>query len=291
MNIEKLLAENNYNFHNKTIAITGSTGGIFSNVTECLVRLGANLILINRNPEKTQKQIDYLKNINPNCEIEFVQCDLVDMKSVKSATDILKQKHIDILFLASGIYNVPRFKTDIGYDNVFQTNFLSHYFLVRELLETIKTSNGKIIAVGSIAYKYSKIDIQDIDFTDEKKASKVYGNSKRFLMFTLHELCKSKGINLTLVHPGITLTNMTNHYPKWINWLVKINIKLLFTRMQNSVLCMLEAASHNTPFEHWIGPSKFNIWGKPKINLIKDFPQSERSYAFNVAEKLYEKIR
>ncbi len=291
MDFEKIIENNQYNFNGKTVAITGSTGGIFSNVAEALIRFGANLILINRNPAKTNTQISHLQAIRPNSEIEFVKCDLVDLKSVKDATEILKTKHIDVLFLSAGIYNVPRFKTQNGYDNVFQVNFLSHFYLAHQLIDTIKANNGKIIAVGSIAYKYSKIDIQDIDFSDEKKASKVYGNSKRFLMFALHELCKSRGVDFTIVHPGITLTNMTNHYPKWINWLVKINIKLLFTRMHNSVLCMLDAVSHKTPLEHWIGPKKCDIWGMPKVQKVKDFNQSERSYALNVAEKIFEKIR
>ena len=91
------------------------------------------------------------------------------------------------------------------------------------------------MAVSSIAYNYSKIDENDIDFSTRKRASKAYGNSKRFLTFALHELCKNEKVNLAVVQPGVTLTNMTNHYPKAINWLVKIGIKLLFPSLKSRV--------------------------------------------------------
>ena len=87
---------------------------------------------------------------------------------------------------------------------------------------------GRVVVVGSIAHNYSKTDINDIDFSTRPAASKVYGNAKRYLMFSLFELFKNQKTRLAIVHPGITLTNMTSHYPKAINWLVKFAVGLLF---------------------------------------------------------------
>lgn len=290
MNVKKWINENVERLKGKTIAITGSSGGIVSEMIKLIANEQINFIFINRNKEKTEKQILELKQINPNLKIEFVECNLADFQSVKTAVQVLKQKNIDILFLGAGVYNVPRFKTDIGYDNVFQTNFLSHYFIVKELLSVIKRCNGKVVAIGSVAYNYSKIRQEDIDFSKETKHSKVYGNSKRYLMFALYELAKKENISLSIVHPGITLTDMTNHYPKCINWLVKIGIKLFFTPKITAILPLIKGLNDDTlPFE-WIGPSIFNIWGRPIIKQIKNVKSEEINQIFEIADKIINNI-
>ena len=96
MNIKKWLNENTHNLKGTTIAITGSTGEIANYVVSVLASLDANFIFINRNKKKTEKQINELISLYPNIKIEFVPCDLSNFESVRSATDILKQKHIDI---------------------------------------------------------------------------------------------------------------------------------------------------------------------------------------------------
>lgn len=291
MNIDKWIKENTESLKGKTVAITGSNGGIVSNMLKMIVNCGANYIFINRNKEKTLKQIEELKKSNSNIDIDFVQCDLSDFESVKSAVDILKEKNIDILFLGAGVYNVPRYLTSLGYDNVFQTNFLSHYYMAKQLLSQIKDKNGKIVAIGSVAYKYSKTNPQDLDFSKESKHSKVYGNSKRYLMFALQELAKEENVSFSIVHPGITLTEMTNHYPKWINWLVKIGIKLLFTSKNSACLPLIKGLSENTSNFEWIGPSIFNIWGKPSKKQIKKVPAKESKQIFETAELICSKLK
>lgn len=290
MSIKKWLQFNTSSLEHKTIAITGSTGGIANELVAMLANLGANLLLINRNKEKTLKQIEMLKSINENITIEFIQCDLADFASVKSATNLLKSKHIDILYLCAGVYNVARFKSDLQYDNIFQTNFVSHYYMVKQLLPYLNAIKGHIVAVSSIAINYSTLDEKDIDFSSRKKASKVYGNSKRFLTFSLCELMKNQSATLSIVHPGITLTEMTNHYPKAINWLVKLGIKLLFPNPIKASLSLLKGIFENTDNNDWIAPKHFNIWGCPKQCKIKGFNLDESKNIFNIAENIYEKI-
>lgn len=291
MNIKKWIEENTSDLTNKTIAITGSTGGLLNEVVKILASLNSNLILINRNKEKTEKQINELKSLHPNINIEFIPCDLSNFKSVKLATKILKQKQIDILYLAAGIYNVPKVKTETGHNNIFQTNFVSHYYIVKELLPQLNAVNGKVVAVSSIAYNYYKIDENDIDFTLRKQSSKVYGNSKRFLTFALMHLMQNQKANLSIVHPGVTLTEMTNHYPKAINWLVKSGIKLFFPSKEKATLCLIKGIFEKTNYLEWIVPKIFNIWGKPKKQKIKNISQNEIEKIFYIAENIYNEIR
>ena len=290
MNINKWINENSSDLTNKTIAITGSTGAITNEMVKVLVSLNASLIFLNRNKEKTEKQISLLKTINSKINIEYIPCDLSDFESVRSATNILKQKHIDILYLSAGVYNVKRFKTDLGFDNVFQTNFVSHYYIAKELLKNIKSVNGKIVAVSSIAHNYTKLDENNIDFSQNKKHSKVYGNSKRFLTFSLMELCKKEQVNLSVVHPGLTLTEMTNHYPKAINWLVKLFIGMFCPNIEKASLQLIKGVFENTDYHEWIGPPLFQVYGKPKKIKLKTCGENESGKIFEIAEKIHKSI-
>ncbi len=291
MNFDKWIKENTFDLSNKTIAITGSTGGINSKMVKILASLNANFIFFNRNKEKTEKQIKELASLYPNVKIEFIPCNLEDFESVKSATNILKERQIDVLYLAAGVYNVKRFKTSIGFNNIFQTNFLSHYYMAKQLLPNIKEVNGKIIAVSSIAHNYSKTNIQDIDFKNQKKNNKVYGNAKRYLTFALQELAKQENFNLSIVHPGLTLTEMTNHYPKGINWLVKLFIGAFCPSVKTASLSLVKGVFENTTYDEWIGPEIFDIWGKPKKNNLKTCSLEESKQIFEIAEKIYKNLK
>ncbi len=291
MNIKKWINENTHDLTGKTIAITGSTGDIANELVKEIGKLNANFIFINRNTKKTQEQINYLLSLHPNLKCEFIKCDLSDFESVKSTTKILQEKHIDTLFFCAGAYNIPRYKTDLGYDNVFQINFISQYYIAKTLSSNIKSVGGKIIAVSSIAHNYSKIKENDIDFSNQKKHSKVYGNAKRFLTYALMELCKKENVNLSIVHPGLTLTEMTNHYPKAINWLVKLAIGIFCPSIKKASLSLIKGIFTTTSYHEWIGPSILQIYGKPKKIKLKTCSEIESKKIFEIAEYIYLKIK
>lgn len=290
MKIENWMDRNCTSLKGKTICITGSTGGLAKKFTEKLAFLGADLIFANRNKEKSEKQKQELIKKYPDIKIKIMLVDMFNMDSVKLFVCKLKQQHIDILIINSAVYNVPRKKSSAGYDNVFQINFVSPYFIIKNMLSNLrKIKNAKVVVIGSIAYNYSKANFDDIEFLKNAKQSKIYGNSKRFLMFSLKKLFLDQDVKLSIVHPGVTLTNMTNHYPKAINWLVKLGIKLVFPSPEKACLSVLSGVFDETNFDEWIGPAKFNIWGYPKKQKLK-IDQKEADKFFEIAEDIYKKV-
>lgn len=87
---------------------------------------------------------------------------------------------------------------------MFSVNFLAPYYITKQILPLLEKSDmAKVVIVGSIAHNYSHIDVNDIDFSTRKKPSKIYGNSKRFLMFSMYELFKNKDkVKLSVTHPA-----------------------------------------------------------------------------------------
>ena len=292
MKIQNWIYSNCPRLDGKTICITGSTGGLAKEFTDKLASLGANLILANRNKQKSMVQKQELLKKYPKIKIDIMIVDMLDMNSVKLFACKLQMKPVDILILNSAVYNVPRQTSNAGYYNVFQINFVSAYYIAKIMIPSMrKIKDSKVVVISSIAHKYSKVDFNDIQKLKTNKASVIYGNSKRFLMFSMFELFKDSKVKLAVVHPGITLTNMTSHYPKAINWLVKFAVGLIFPSPKSACLNIVYGTNHHTNKNEWIGPSIFNIWGKPKLKKLKTCKTEEYQKICEIADQIYKNIK
>ena len=291
MNYKNWFLKNTESLSGKTVAVTGSTGGIGVWLCKHLATLGADLLLLNRSKTKTDAQIAELKSEFPNINIDYIPLDLSDIKSVKSATDILKNNCPDVIIHNAGAYSIPRYITDCGFDNVFMINFLSPYYMTKTLLPYLAQKGGRVVAVGSIAHNYSKTNPENIDFRDIKAASKAYGNAKRYLMLSFYKLFENeKGVMLSVTHPGITFTNITAHYPKVIFALIKHPMKIIFMKPRVACLSVLLGIFKNCEYLEWIGPGLLNVWGKPKKQRLKTVSKTEREFIAKTAEEIYKKL-
>ena len=280
--------KNTKSLQGRTVAITGSTGGLGMELCDYLASLGAGLVLVDRNREKSGALAEKLKVKYPSLAVKFVTTDMADMTSVKAAGEELVSIGIDYLILNAGAYSIPRCVTDIGYDNVFTINFVSPYYLTRRLLPSIRARGGRVVAVGSIAHNYSEIDLSDIDFKGRKKASLVYGNAKRFLTFALQNLSMD---DVVIAHPGISFTGITNHYPKLIFALIKHPMKVIFMKPRKAALSILYGLFADVPGDSWIGPKLFGVWGLPRVKKLRTAGSEEKGKIIKIADNIYEKIK
>ncbi len=277
---------NNLSLTGKTVAVTGSTGGLGQELCRYLAELGASLILCDRNRERSCGFAEELF-AKYGAKAEHITLDLEDVNSVKSAAEELKKRNINIFVHNAGAYSIPRKICKTGLLNVFQINFASPYYIIKELLPNLRENAGRVVVVGSIAHNYSKSDPQDIDFRTRTAASLVYGNAKRYLMLSLYELFKNEErATLSITHPGITFTNITAHYPKLIFALIKHPMKIIFMKPKKAALSILTGVFSKTEYGYWIGPRIFNIWGKPSLKRLCTFTKSEAEEIFKNAEKI-----
>lgn len=287
---EKWLKENTKSLHGKTVGITGSTGGLGKELCAYLADCGASLVLLDRNERRSKEHERELKERFENISVERVPLDLEDLESARNAVCRLIELNVDVMIHNAGAYSIPRHKCKSGYDNVFQINFATPYYMIRELLPHLRKRNGKVVVVGSIAHNYSVIDPDDVDFSTRKASSKVYGNSKRFLMFSLYKLFEDeKEAELSVTHPGIAFTNITAHYPKLIFAIIKYPMKVIFMKPRKAVLSVLKGVFDGTKECEWIGPSLFDVWGMPKKKVLKTASADERKLIAELAEKVYER--
>lgn len=286
MNYYKWIDKNTHSLKGKTVAVSGATGGIGIWVCDYLAYLGADLICLDRNADKSNKLIDNLKRKYPNLSAKHITVDLENFGQVKIVAEQLKVLDIDYLILNAGAYKIPRHKCDTGYDNVYQINFVSPYYIARELAPIIKEKGGRVVAVSSIAHNYSKINVNDIDFSNVSASSKVYGNAKRFLTFSLFGLFNNDK-TLSIVHPGITFTNITNHYPKFIFMLIKHPMKIIFMKPKKAALNVIYGVFNGCENNIWIGPRFFNVWGLPKVQKLHTCDKQESMQICKITKNIF----
>lgn len=291
MKTEKWLKRNTRSLAGKTVAVTGTTGGIGKELCAYLARLGASLILVDRNAERSEAFRGELLRLYPEISVECVNADLEEIDTVKRACNILKDRGVDVFIHNAGAYSIPRHKCSTGFDNVFQINFVSPYFMIRELLPMLRERGGRAVVVGSIAHNYSKTDDCDIDFCTRTRASRVYGNAKRYLMFSLYELFKGETeAFLSVTHPGITFTNITAHYPKLLFAVIKYPMKVIFMKPSKACLSVLDGVFGDTGYHEWIGPRAFDVWGMPKKKRLSTCSEEESRKIGTKAEQIYGNI-
>lgn len=290
MGFAKWLKFNTVSLKGKTVAVTGSTGGLGQELCKNLASLGANLILVDRNFVRSEAFANILRK-DFCVTVNLVTADLEDFSSVKSATEILKNIPIDIFIHNAGAYSIPRKICDTGYDNVFQINFVSPYYMIKSLLPLLRERKGRVMVVGSIAHNYNKLDQNDIDFSKHTAASSVYGNAKRFLMFSLYELFKNEtDVKLAVTHPGVTFTNITAHYPKLIFAIIKYPMKIIFMKPEKAALSLIKGCFEETEYHSWIGPRFLNVWGSPKKQMLKTCTPAESKKIGEIAEEVFKKV-
>lgn len=289
MMYQRWFAKHTHSLKGRRVAVAGATGGIGVELCRHLARLGAELVLLCRSREKAEALIASLQEEYPGVAVSFISLDLEDADSVTAAGDRLAAEPPHVLIHNAGAYAIPRRKTAGGVDNVFRINCLSPYQLTQRLLEPMAAIDGRVVVVGSIAHNYSKIDPSDVDFSTHTAASKVYGNAKRYLMLALYKRFEDvKGITLSVVHPGITFTNITAHYPKWLFWLIKHPMKVVFMPPRRAALSVLRGVFEETGYGEWIGPWLFRVWGLPRKRTLRTFTRAEAQQAFAAVEKLSE---
>lgn len=291
LKISRWLRDNAASLIGKTVAVTGTTGGLGMPLCKTLASLGANLVLCDRNPHKSAAFRDELQFAYPATTVTCVPLDLEDVASVEAAILRLRALQPDVLIHNAGAYSIPRHTCESGYDNVFQINFVSPYTITRALLPVLRQRGGCVVAVGSIAHRYSHSDPADVDFSSRRAASKVYGNAKRYWMFSLYDLfAEETEVSLAVVHPGITFTNITAHYPKWLFAIIKHPMKVIFMRPKKACLSVVRGVFEACGYHEWIGPRLFDVWGLPKKRRLRSCKETECRHIAAAAQEAYARM-
>jgi NAD(P)-dependent dehydrogenase (short-subunit alcohol dehydrogenase family) len=204
----------NDDFKDKLVVITGATSGIGYITARKFASKGANLLCINRNPEKSKK-------LRHEIESEFsVKCDyrIADLSSLKDIFRVsnelaLLDTPIDVIIHNAGVYLTKRELTPDGFEKVFVVHYLSSFIMNYLLMDKLKAQQkARIIMVGSEGHRFAAWGLRLDDLNWEKRSYsglKSYGSAKTaqlLSMLVFNEHFKNTGVTINTMHPGAVKT-------------------------------------------------------------------------------------
>ena len=203
----------------KTYVITGANAGAGFEATRVFLSKGAKVVMMNRNADKSTAAIATLKQeFGSNADVTFVRMDLAVLDSVRAAAKevIEKVPRIDALVCNAAIAQVARQEITVdGFESQLGVNHFGHFLLCGLLFERVEESRGRIVVVGSNAYRMGlkRIQFEDLNFDKNYTAWNSYAQSKLAQMMFAYELQRrvqaaGKSVQIQVCHPGASRTNL-----------------------------------------------------------------------------------
>ncbi|WP_372943221.1 SDR family oxidoreductase [Shewanella sp.] len=203
----------------KTYVITGANSGAGFEASRILLSKGAKVVMLNRNPDKSASAIEALKlALGQHIDVRFIQVDLGVLASVRHAANQLLNTTpvIDALICNGAIAQVAKQHLTVdGFESQLGVNHFGHFLLCGLLFERINEAKGRIVMVGSNAYKMGlkRIKFEDLNFDKKYTAWDSYAQSKLAQMMFGYELQRrikaaGKNVEVQVCHPGASRTNL-----------------------------------------------------------------------------------
>jgi NAD(P)-dependent dehydrogenase (short-subunit alcohol dehydrogenase family) len=201
-------------FKDKLVVLTGATSGIGYITAIKYASKGANLLCINRNPEKSE-------NLSREIESKFgVKCDykIADLSSLKDIFRVSQELSqmetpIDVVIHNAGVYLTKRELTPDGFEKVFAVHYLSSFIMNYRLMDKLKAQGkARIIMVGSEGHRFAAWGLRLDDLNWQKRSYsglKSYGSAKTaqlLSMIVFDEHFKNTGVTINTMHPGAVKT-------------------------------------------------------------------------------------
>ncbi|MEM6571388.1 MAG: SDR family NAD(P)-dependent oxidoreductase [Planctomycetota bacterium] len=234
--------------------ITGSTGGIGSELAKQLIQRGDSVILVNRSKAKADAQRSSLMASHPNASIELVTADLMDVSQIMAAASTIESipGRVDALYNNSGILTGEKLLSAQGFESQFAVNTLAPYVLIRGLQEKMgrrqDDESAMVVNSSSSAIKAPKtLAVDDLSNPDEVGGlMTTYAQTKlaaTALAPALEEDLKAGNILIRAIDPGATRSAMTttgnSGMPRFLSWVAP----LLFRPADQQAAKVIESAA------------------------------------------------
>ncbi len=202
-----------------TAVVTGANSGLGYETMRVLALRGAEVFGTGRTAEKAEKACaSVVGRATP------VALELTDLDSVAAAAAQIRAtgKPIDMLICNAGIMALPELEQVNGIEKQFFVNHLGHFAFATQLTDSvIAAPQGRIVLVSSMGHRWAPeggIEFDNLSGERDYDPNRMYGQSKLANGLFAFELARRfEGTNATAnaVHPGIIMTNLARHYPKW----------------------------------------------------------------------------
>jgi NAD(P)-dependent dehydrogenase (short-subunit alcohol dehydrogenase family) len=196
----------------KLCLVTGATSGIGLVTARELARQGARVVLVGRNPARSDAVVAQIQAETGNRHVEVLLADLSSQQQVRElARQYLKRHtHLNVLVNNAGGMWLRRELTVDGLEMTVAVNHLGYFLLTHLLLDVLRASApARIVNVSSDAHRKAMIDFDDIWGERPYRGWQQYCRSKLMNVLFTYELARRLDhtrVTANALHPGWVAT-------------------------------------------------------------------------------------
>jgi NAD(P)-dependent dehydrogenase (short-subunit alcohol dehydrogenase family) len=189
-------------------AVTGATSGLGLATALGLLRLGATVHLVVRNPAKAEQVRAELLEQVPGGTVEVHRCDVSDLADVRRfcaelAADL---PHLDVLVHNAGAMPPTRTESPQGHELTMALHVLGPVLMTDLLQPLMAGRDARVVLVTSGGMYAQKLRDDDLEYLDgDYSGTTAYARSKRAqieLLPLLEERWGRAGVRVYATHPG-----------------------------------------------------------------------------------------
>lgn len=197
----------------QTILITGATNGIGLVTARELARMGAQVVIIGRSPERTTATVRSIRQTTGNPRVDGLVGDLTTQAEVRRLAEEYRQRYgrLTVLINNAGAVFFQRQLSADGYEMTLALNHLAYFTLTNLLVDLITVSApARIINVSSSAHWMGRLDLNDVANSYHVGSWRAYSQTKLMNILFTYELARrleGKSVAVNCLHPGFVATN------------------------------------------------------------------------------------
>lgn len=212
--------------------VTGGTSGIGLATATALALQGATLIVVSRDPARTDHTVAQIRKDTGNAAVSGMPVDLSSRTQIAQFAADFQQRHerLDVLINnAGGLFSERRISVD-GIEMTLALNHLGYFLLTHALLDSLKAGvKARIVNLASNAHHKGKIDFDNLQGERHYNGWRAYCQSKLAnVLFTyqLAERLSGTGITVNALHPGFVATRFGHENWSLFALMIKLGMRI-----------------------------------------------------------------
>ena len=202
---------------NRHALVIGAATGLGYCTTLGLARLGAQVLIVDRNVVGGEAAARGIRAAVPGSEVDFQALDLGSLAAIRSVATMLcaDPRPLDLLVNNAGLLPPQqRATTADGFELGFGVSVVGHYALTGLLLpRLLRSAAPRVVGISSIVHGSGKLDFDDLRLERDYEPNRAYATAKLgSLLFALELQRRAAAAGSKLIsvaaHPGIARTTI-----------------------------------------------------------------------------------